>query len=60
MIRFINHIEVSYPRARYGRNTTAGVINVITNKPRFGKLSARNDRYNAHNAINADASSTAQ
>jgi iron complex outermembrane receptor protein len=45
----------------YGRNTTAGVINVITNKPQFGKLSAGlNLGYGNYNAINADGFVNAQ
>jgi len=40
----------------YGRNSTAGVINVITNPPQFGKLSAAgNISYGNYNAITADA-----
>ena len=39
----------------YGRNTTAGVINVITNKPDFKAFSAAgNLGYGNYNAINAD------
>jgi iron complex outermembrane receptor protein len=59
----INHIEVlKGPQGTlYGRNTTAGVINVITNKPEFGKLSAGgNIGYGNYNAINADAFFNAQ
>ncbi len=59
----INHIEVlKGPQGTlYGRNTTAGVINVITNKPEFGKLSAGgNIGYGKYNAINADAFFNAQ
>jgi outer membrane receptor protein involved in Fe transport len=59
----INHIEVlKGPQGTlYGRNTTAGVINVITNKPQFGKLSAGlNLGYGNYNAINADGFVNAQ
>ena len=39
----------------YGRNTTAGVVNVITNKPQIGKLSAGiNAGYGNYNAANVD------
>ncbi len=39
----------------YGRNTTAGVVNVITNKPQLGKFAAgANVGYGNYDAINAD------
>jgi iron complex outermembrane receptor protein len=53
----INHIEVlKGPQGTlYGKNTTAGVINVITNKPEFGKFSGGgNLAYGNYNAINVD------
>jgi iron complex outermembrane receptor protein len=54
----VNHVEVlKGPQGTlYGRNTTAGVINVLTNKPQFGKISAGgNIGYGSYNALNADA-----
>jgi iron complex outermembrane receptor protein len=54
----INHIEVlKGPQGTlYGKNTTAGVINVITNKPTFGKVSAGgNIGYGNYNTFSADA-----
>jgi iron complex outermembrane recepter protein len=39
----------------YGKNTTAGAINVITNKPEFGKFGAGiNVGYGNYSALNAD------
>jgi iron complex outermembrane recepter protein len=39
----------------YGRNTTAGVVNVITNKPKLGSFSAgANAGYGNFDSINAD------
>jgi iron complex outermembrane recepter protein len=39
----------------YGRNTTAGVINVITNRPEFNKLSAAgNASYGNYNSYTVD------
>ncbi len=39
----------------YGRNTTAGVVNVITNKPKIGEFGAGlNVGYGNYNAISAD------
>ena len=54
----VDHVEVlKGPQGTlYGRNTTAGVINVITNRPSFGKTSmVANVGYGNYNAINADA-----
>lgn len=40
----------------YGRNTTAGVVNVISNKPKLGKLGAGvNAGYSNYSSYNADA-----
>jgi iron complex outermembrane receptor protein len=39
----------------YGRNTTAGVVNVITNKPKLGEFGAGlNLGYGNYSAVNAD------
>lgn len=53
----VDHVEVlKGPQGTlYGRNTTAGVINVITKRPTFDKLSAAvNAGYGNYNAFNAD------
>jgi iron complex outermembrane recepter protein len=40
---------------RYGRNTTAGVVNVITNKPELGKMGVGlNVGYGNYSAMNVD------
>ena len=54
----VNHVEVLRgPQGTlYGRNTTAGVVNVITNKPEIGAFSAgANFGYGNYNSLNADA-----
>jgi len=54
----VNHVEVlKGPQGTlYGRNTTAGVVNVITNKPQFDKISeGANVSYGNYNAVDADA-----
>ncbi len=53
----VNHVEVLRgPQGTlYGRNTTAGVINVITNKPEIGKFAAGiNAGYGNYNNANVD------
>jgi len=53
----VNHVEVLRgPQGTlYGRNTTAGVINVITNKPELGKFGAGiNAGVGNYNAWNVD------
>jgi len=53
----VDHVEVlKGPQGTlYGRNTTAGVINVITNRPSFGKVAAGgNISYGNYNAFNVD------
>jgi iron complex outermembrane receptor protein len=53
----INRVEVLRgPQGTlYGRNTTAGVINVISNKPKLGTFEAgANVGYGNYDAINAD------
>ncbi len=54
----VDHVEVlKGPQGTlYGRNTTAGVVNVITNRPKFDKLSfAGNIGYGNYNTFNGDA-----
>jgi len=54
----VDHVEVlKGPQGTlYGRNTTAGVVNVITVRPKFDKLSVTgNIGYGDYNAFNADA-----
>lgn len=53
----INRVEVLRgPQGTlYGRNTTAGVVNVITNKPKLGKFGVgANAGYGTYDAINVD------
>ncbi len=53
----VNRIEVLRgPQGTlYGRNTTAGVVNLITNKPEIGKFSAgANAGYGSYNSYNLD------
>jgi iron complex outermembrane recepter protein len=53
----INRVEVLRgPQGTlYGRNTTAGVVNVITNKPKLGEFGAGvNAGYGSYNAFNVD------
>ncbi len=53
----INRVEVLRgPQGTlYGRNTTAGVVNVISNKPKLGTFEAGvNAGYGSYSAVNAD------
>jgi iron complex outermembrane receptor protein len=53
----VNRVEVLRgPQGTlYGRNTTAGVVNLITNKPTIGKFEAgANAGYGNYNALNID------
>jgi iron complex outermembrane recepter protein len=53
----VNHVEVlrGPQGTRFGKNTTAGIVNVITNRPEFGKMGfGGNVGYGNYNAYSAD------